>query len=102
MGYAAASQPQAACRGFFEDFGQAIVPSRRSAKALVRPVTAIGLHAFSAENFRNSGAAKTSVRSLARSDWPTLYGGELAKAEVDGQDCAMRKQDCAMRKIVRR
>src|ERR1700733_6200628 len=98
MGYAAASQPQAACRGFFEDFGQAIVPSRRSAKALVRPVTAIGLHAFSAENFRNSRAAKTSMRSPARGEGPTLYRGACQSRAGWARLC--NAEDCAMRKIV--
>jgi hypothetical protein len=53
-------------------------------------VTAIGLHALSAENFRNSGAAKTSMTSPARGEGPRFIA-ELAKAELDGQDCAMRK-----------
>jgi hypothetical protein len=35
-GYAATSEPQAHVEHFFEDFGRAIMPSRRSPKALVR------------------------------------------------------------------
>jgi hypothetical protein len=89
MGYAATSQPQA----HVEDFSRISVgprarsPEREGAGSTV---TAIGLHALSAENFRNSGAAKSSMTSPARGEGPRFVA-ELAKAELDGQDCAMRK-----------